>query len=261
MSKYLDSIQLRLEHGFEGEGNHAWLNGRKLNMEDSLALRIHSRNGFEWGCDLWKEAGGSCQQLALAICLEIYGQALALRIYPEFMRRFIVGLPKGKNWRGELDLATFNEEVVGLLDDEPPQDNDLAVHLSVEGFFYSVLSWAPETAEEAAQIVETMKRSCTGYQAKVVSTGADGRFVEAWRLGNEEQEPEAISEEESRDHSVDVFTEMVFQQYNAELAQQLPDYTESFAKVLEFAEQMGLDYESPRIRALIQRAMLAVLAG
>lgn len=261
MSKYPDTIQLRLEQGFEGEGNHAWLNGQKLKPEDSLAKRIHTRKGFEWGCDLWKEVGGGCQQMALSICLELYGPELALQVYPEFMRRFIIGLPKGENWRGELDLVAFNEEVVELLEDEPTQDNDLAVHLDVEGFFYSVLSWAPETAEEAAQIVETMKRSCTGYQAKVVSTGADGRFVEAWRLGNEEQEPEAISEEESRDHSVDVITEMVCQQYNAELAQQLPDYTESFAKVLEFAEQMGLDYESPRIRALIQRAMLAVLAG
>ncbi len=87
--------------------NYAWLNGKILAPEASLQVRNHSPDGFDWGY-----GGSGAAQLALAICLELYGPVLARKVYQEFKRYHIAGLPQGQDFELELHLGSFNREVL-----------------------------------------------------------------------------------------------------------------------------------------------------
>ncbi len=63
-----------------------WLDDRLLNLEKSLKIKAHSISGFGWG----NEHKGAAQ-LALALCLELYPEALARRVYPDFRAAFLDG--------------------------------------------------------------------------------------------------------------------------------------------------------------------------
>jgi hypothetical protein len=51
------------------ETNSVWLNGKKLSLSKSLKVVNHSPTGFSWGY-----MGSGCAQLALAICIELFGK-------------------------------------------------------------------------------------------------------------------------------------------------------------------------------------------
>lgn len=65
-----------------------WLNGKKLNPAKSQKIRNHSPDGFNWGY-----AGSGPAQLALAICLELYGSPNVK--YQGFKFKYIATLPQG----------------------------------------------------------------------------------------------------------------------------------------------------------------------
>lgn len=100
--------------GADGEGketwlelqrseNRLWLNGEELNPAASLKTANHSPDGFNWGY-----SGSGPAQAALAICLELYGVALAQRVYQQFKFMFVARLPQGKDFEDELELTAFN---------------------------------------------------------------------------------------------------------------------------------------------------------
>lgn len=63
-----------------------WLNGKKLSPRKSLKYYNHSPTGFNWGY-----GGSGPAQLALAICLEVYGNAWG---YQDFKWKYISTLPQ-----------------------------------------------------------------------------------------------------------------------------------------------------------------------
>ena len=79
---------------------HVYLNGKLLNPARSLLLANHSPTGFAWGY-----SGSGPSQLALAVCVELFGEEAALEVYQEFKRRYIATLPEGDFSRTlEIDL-------------------------------------------------------------------------------------------------------------------------------------------------------------
>ncbi len=66
-----------------------WLDGKKLNPAPSQKVRNHSPQGFNWGY-----SGSGPAQLALAICLELYGEEKARKEYQDFKFKHIAALPQ-----------------------------------------------------------------------------------------------------------------------------------------------------------------------
>lgn len=85
-----------------------WVNDKLLNLEKSLKLKTHDIQGFNWGAN---QKGGS--QLALAICMEIYPESLAMQVHPIFRKTFLEGI-SGDSFDHLLNLAKFNEEHAGI---------------------------------------------------------------------------------------------------------------------------------------------------
>ena len=69
--------------------NQVWLDGEELKPEKSQKIRNHSPDGFSWGY-----GGSGPSQLALAICIELYGVSKAQEIYQEFKWKYIATLPQ-----------------------------------------------------------------------------------------------------------------------------------------------------------------------
>ena len=76
-----------------------YLNNKRLSIEDSLAVMNKSPSGFDHGY-----SGSGPAQLALAICLTLYQQPVALQHYQSFKEQFIAPLPEGAFTR-TLDVA------------------------------------------------------------------------------------------------------------------------------------------------------------
>lgn len=93
----------------EGRKNTVWLDGRKLNPGPSLKIRNHSPDGFDWGY-----GGSGPAQLALAVCIELYGKTAAQKVYQYFKDEFIAGLPQ-TDFETEIDLRGFNDEHRGAI--------------------------------------------------------------------------------------------------------------------------------------------------
>ncbi len=84
-----------------------WLNAKLLKLDKSLKIKSHSIDGFGWG----NNARGAAQ-LALAICSELYSEALALQVAPYFRAMFLDKI-EGENFDLNLNLDAFNEECLG----------------------------------------------------------------------------------------------------------------------------------------------------
>lgn len=69
--------------------NEVWLNGKQLHPEESLKIINHSPDGFNWGYP-----GSGPAQLALAICLELFGYFKARKVYQDFKWKYITPLPQ-----------------------------------------------------------------------------------------------------------------------------------------------------------------------
>jgi len=71
-------------HELKGDfdSGRVWLDDIELSLEDSLKFRNHSPSGFSWGY-----MGSGPSQLALAVCLRLYGLGEAEEVYQEFKVR------------------------------------------------------------------------------------------------------------------------------------------------------------------------------
>lgn len=88
------TVQLRGEL----ETGRVWLFGEELFAENSLSIQKHSPTGFAWGY-----SGSGPAQLALAICLELYGEEQARRVYQDFKFKYISTLPQS-DFERDLDV-------------------------------------------------------------------------------------------------------------------------------------------------------------
>ncbi len=77
------------------------LNGQALTRAKSQQVRNHSPDGFNHGY-----GGSGPAQLALAICLELFGQAAAERVYQQFKWDHIATL--GHHGQGEAQHEDFS---------------------------------------------------------------------------------------------------------------------------------------------------------
>jgi len=87
-----------MKHTLKGEAKtrRVWLNGKELFPDDSQAYRNHSPDGFSWGY-----GGSGPAQLALAVMLEIKGEAFG---YQDFKWKEIATLPIGDDFEIEFEL-------------------------------------------------------------------------------------------------------------------------------------------------------------
>jgi len=87
-----------MTHTLKGEAKtrRVWLNGKELLPDDSQAYRNHSPDGFAWGY-----GGSGPAQLALAVMLEVKGEAFG---YQEFKWKEIATLEQDKDFEIEFEL-------------------------------------------------------------------------------------------------------------------------------------------------------------
>ena len=79
-----------------------WLNGDELDLGESLKVSRHSPSGFNWGY-----SGSGPSQLALAICIKLFGEVRARNVYTDFKNEFISSIPFEKEFDIELDITGF----------------------------------------------------------------------------------------------------------------------------------------------------------
>lgn len=84
--------------------NRVFVNGKEIQPESSRLLRDHSPDGFAWGYH-----GSGPAQLALGICLELFGSHIATCVYQDFKSEFVSGWAPGEFY---IDIADFFEEKV-----------------------------------------------------------------------------------------------------------------------------------------------------
>lgn len=65
-----------------------WLNDEKLTATESQKIKNHSPDGFSWGY-----GGSGPSQLALAVCLKLYGLD-ATKVYQNFKINHLSSLPQ-----------------------------------------------------------------------------------------------------------------------------------------------------------------------
>ena len=81
----------------EIQSGRVWLNHKELHPTRSQNLINHSPDGFSWGYN-----GSGPAQLALAICLELFGQKVAKQIYQDFKFQLI----------SNIDQTDFSEHFI-----------------------------------------------------------------------------------------------------------------------------------------------------
>ena len=88
------------------ETGEVWLNGKKLNPKPSQKYDNHSPDGFNWGY-----GGSGPAQLALAICIKLWGLPKKYERpswnYQDFKWRYITTLPFQEDFDITIDITDF----------------------------------------------------------------------------------------------------------------------------------------------------------
>lgn len=86
-----------MKHVLKGEANtrRVWLDDKELLPDKSQAYRNHSPDGFSWGY-----GGSGASQLALAVTLELTGQAFG---YQDFKWKTIANLLMDEDFEIEIN--------------------------------------------------------------------------------------------------------------------------------------------------------------
>lgn len=98
-----DTFTIILDGTRYRNNNQVLLNGLKLDPAESQKIRNHSPDGFNWGYQ-----GSGPAQLALAICIELYGVEVAKGIYQRFKSRYIATLPQ-EDFAKQITIAPFSD--------------------------------------------------------------------------------------------------------------------------------------------------------
>lgn len=79
------------------------IDGCEVDLEKSLAVRLHSPDGFSWGY-----SGSGPAQSALAICLALFeNRYVAQRLYQRFKAQFVAHWPQDQSFTQQIDLMDF----------------------------------------------------------------------------------------------------------------------------------------------------------
>jgi hypothetical protein len=81
------------------------LDGKKLDPKVSQKIKNHSPEGFNWGY-----CGSGPSQLALAVCIKLFGITRALALYQDFKWSVISEIPQAVDF----DIK-FDEDTLQLL--------------------------------------------------------------------------------------------------------------------------------------------------
>ena len=84
------------------ETRTVYLNEEQLDPKPSQKLVNHSPDGFNWGY-----GGSGPAQLALAICVRLYGEKIGVMVYQDFKWNVIAKLPQGKNFEIAVVMELF----------------------------------------------------------------------------------------------------------------------------------------------------------
>lgn len=80
-----------------------YVDGHEIDLEKSLAVRLHSPDGFNWGY-----GGSGPAQSALALCLFIFDNTyVAQKLYQSFKETFVARWPQGQSFYRQIDLTDF----------------------------------------------------------------------------------------------------------------------------------------------------------
>jgi hypothetical protein len=93
-----------------------FLNGKELSIGRSLKFMNHSPTGFSYGY-----GGSGPAQLALAICLELLDEEIALRVYQDFKWKFLAKL-EPSNFSLELSVPHLKIWAAQLIEVKEFQD-------------------------------------------------------------------------------------------------------------------------------------------
>jgi len=87
-----------MKHKLKGEAKtrRVWLDDKELTPDASQVYRNHSPDGFSWGY-----GGSGCAQLALAVMLEVKGEAFG---YQEFKWKEIATLKMDEDFEINFEL-------------------------------------------------------------------------------------------------------------------------------------------------------------
>lgn len=83
------------------------LNGKKLSLKPSQELSLFSQ-AFNHGYD-----GSGPRQLALAVCLELFGPTAALLVFRRFSEQQIAGIPFNQEFTAQLDMSEYAAQAQG----------------------------------------------------------------------------------------------------------------------------------------------------
>lgn len=83
-----------------------WLNGKLLNLDESLKHCSKSPTGFNWGYN-----GSGPAQLAHEICRQLYGLDIAKKVFQGFKHRHIADI-QADTFDLTIDLGDFNRAYV-----------------------------------------------------------------------------------------------------------------------------------------------------
>lgn len=94
-----------MKHTLSGtwETRTVLLNGKPIDPRESLKVRNHSPDGFNWGY-----SGSGPSQLVLAVMLKLTGKS---DNYQEFKFKVIAALPQS-DFKCEFDIETFNFRIL-----------------------------------------------------------------------------------------------------------------------------------------------------
>ncbi|HEV8514066.1 MAG TPA: DUF6166 domain-containing protein [Cyclobacteriaceae bacterium] len=87
--RYQKSYKMTVQLKGEFSTNRVWLFEKEILPGESLKVKNHSPDGFLWGY-----GGSGPAQLALAICIEMFGVDKAMEVYQNFKWKHISGLPR-----------------------------------------------------------------------------------------------------------------------------------------------------------------------
>lgn len=83
-----------------------WLNDKQLSPKASQTIKNHSPDGFNWD----NYGGSGPAQLALAVCLELFGPDKALELYQKFKWDIISHIP-GSDFDIMVHVVTRNNDI------------------------------------------------------------------------------------------------------------------------------------------------------
>lgn len=97
------SVHIRATIDAKSWETNLWVNQKRIDPKHSQAVEDKSPDGFAWGY-----LGSGPSQMALAICLELFGNpGLALALMHPFKEAFVSRWPQKENVNQTIDLTDF----------------------------------------------------------------------------------------------------------------------------------------------------------